>query len=93
MITAGKGGRQGLIAEQDLVPQMRKQLRNNAKRSSDKKERSPPVHGNHSALYQLAVSKELIFTMKVPLNHCVFTINPDSVSASMCWCLFSLGRY
>ena len=53
---SGKGGRQGLIAEQDLVPQMRKQLRNNAKRSNDKKERSPPVHGNHSALYQLAVS-------------------------------------
>lgn len=51
---SGKGGRQGSIAEQDLVPQMRKQLRNNAKRSSDKKERSPPVHGNHSALYQLA---------------------------------------
>ena len=58
MKSGGKSSRALTPAEPDLVPQIMKQLRNNAKRSSDKKERSPPVHGNHSALYQLAVSNE-----------------------------------
>jgi len=35
---------------------MRKQLQKIAKRSNDKKSRTPPVHGNHSALQQLPVS-------------------------------------
>ena len=45
--------------------QMRKQLRTIAKRSNDKKARSPPVHGNHSALHQLPVSSMMLVVMAI----------------------------